>query len=293
LDRTSKDNLECFLQIESPDTPRPLPDNSEPGLLPKIITTQFAQFATESIREDGSGYKSIGDFYEDLEKGLRQLPDSDFAHNADKQFSGQDFFDDQMVIIKDQKTALDALTRIIEQGEGNVAIPDSHYSVYVKLYLNRGAWESYNVRVNPKTKDFKGESTHIDRDTSETGKDRAYKVALAFDAAYCYLLQTIQRVWKTGEDKVVLRVLLLRNIHAIMTNIVTPLAHILVTLKLNNDTVAAPCFNYYPIDKKPLDHQQLWDDLNKIVKSAISATPDGGRAELESILDYLDKVPPS
>lgn len=81
-----------------------------------------------------------------------------------------------MVIIKDQQTALDALTRIIEQGEGNVAIPDSHYSVYVKLYLNRGAWESYNVRVNPKTKDFKGESTHIDRDTSETGKDRAYKV---------------------------------------------------------------------------------------------------------------------
>jgi len=34
LDRANKENLECFLQIEAPDTPRPRPRNNEPGLLP-------------------------------------------------------------------------------------------------------------------------------------------------------------------------------------------------------------------------------------------------------------------
>jgi len=105
-----------------------------------------------------------------LEKGLKQLTDSDFAHNADKQFSGFDFFDDQMVVITDQASALNALKTIIEQGEGNITVPDSHYAVFVKLYLNREAWAHFKVKKNPKTKDYKGQSD----------KDFIYKLSLVF-----------------------------------------------------------------------------------------------------------------
>ena len=117
--------------------------------------------------------------------GLKRLPDSDFAHNADKQFSGMDFFDDQMVVITDRSSALNAMTTIIEQGEGNVAVPDSHYSVFVKLYLNRESWGLYNVPKNPKTKDYKGNSRKLN--THGPNTDYIYKVGclrLTFFSAF-------------------------------------------------------------------------------------------------------------
>jgi hypothetical protein len=141
-----------------------------------------AIFGATPANDLAPGYKSIGDFYEDLKKGklrwhiqvlkfnplqltlpiflagVKQLPDKDFAQNKDKQFSDLDFFDDQMVVITDQASALNALDTIIEQGEGNVAVPDSHYVVFVKLYLNRGDWTQLKVPTNPQTKDYKGRS---------------------------------------------------------------------------------------------------------------------------------------
>ncbi|KAF9504781.1 hypothetical protein BS47DRAFT_1490060 [Hydnum rufescens UP504] len=267
LDRANKENLQCFLQIEASDTP------------PMTLPT----------------HKSIGQFYNELQQGLNRLPDSAFAHNADKQFSGMDFFDDQMTVITGKASALKALTTIVEQGEGDVAVPDSHYTVFAQLYSDREAWVHYEVPKNPKTSDYKGRSTN----------DFVYKLSLAFDAGYCYMFQTIQRVWKTGRraDEIMLRMLLLRNVHVIMTHVLTPIANILVQQPLTNPTnglVAAPCFNYFPLNdngtpRDPLAPAELHRVLVAAVSSARDASPsDQVRASLEHMRKYIDtKIKPS
>jgi hypothetical protein len=114
-------------------------------------------------------------------------------------------------------------------------------------------------------------------------------------------LQTIQRVWKTGRgaDEIVLHLLLLRNIHAIMTNVLTPLAVMLIHQELGqDDLVAAPCFNYYPIkdDGKPgdpLEPKKLHVKLVQLLAiAALATTNSDERASLEQIIPYVKtKIP--
>jgi len=288
LDRANKENLQSFLQIEASDTPRPPPDNSEQGILPDPPSFGALTLPT---------HKSIGQFYNQLQQGVNGLLDSDFAHNADKQFSGMDFFDDQMTIIIGKVSALKALTTIVEQGEGDVAVPDSHYTLFVQLYSNREAWVHYEVPKNPKTRDYKGHSTN----------DFVYKLSLAFDAGYCYMFQTIQRVWKTGRraNEIMLRMLLLRNVHVIMTHVLTPIANILVHQEwYPNSTLlpiaAAPCFNYFPLNddgtpRDPLAPAALHAALVSAVSSARDASPtDQVRASLAHMGNYINtKVKPT
>ena len=73
------------------------------------------------------------------------------------QFFGNDFFGDQLFAITDQATALQALRTIIEQGEGNLSVSDSHYDVFSQLYSEPDSWEVYNVPNNPKTAGYKNE----------------------------------------------------------------------------------------------------------------------------------------
>ena len=86
--------------------------------------------------------------------GVRGLPDKTFANNGDKQFLGNNFFGDQLFAITDQATALQALRTIIEQGEGNLSVTDSHYDVFSQLYSQPTSWEVYQVPDNPKTVDY-------------------------------------------------------------------------------------------------------------------------------------------
>jgi len=87
-------------------------------------------------------------------RGIKTLSDNDFDNNADKQFRGVDFFDDRMVVVEDKHTALKALEVIVDQGEGNVGVEDSHYSIFLDLYLNQGEWECYNVKKDVKTEHY-------------------------------------------------------------------------------------------------------------------------------------------
>jgi len=86
--------------------------------------------------------------------GVRGLPDERFANNPEKQFSGNNFFGDQLFAVTDQATALRALRTIIEQGEGNLRVDDSHYDVFSKLYSKPGSWEVYHVPDNPTTEGY-------------------------------------------------------------------------------------------------------------------------------------------
>jgi len=184
-----------------------------------------------------SGYRSIGELYEDLITGIRGLSDQTFINGPEQQFDGNSFFGPLLYPITDQASALSGLKTIIEQGEGNLSVAESHYEVFSKLYSDPDSWKTYRVPTNPKTSAY------------NVGKDAnpyIWKLSRSFDAAYCYLLQNIQRVWQTGD--IPTRRLLIRNIHALMNNVLNPLAELLIQQPWGvNHGVAAPCFNFYPM----------------------------------------------
>lgn len=236
-----------------------------------------------------SQYTSIGELYEDLITGVRGLPDENFTKNPGAQFCGNRFFGDHLFAINNQSTALRALRTIIEQGEGNLRVDDSHYDVFSKLYSRPQVWDVHQVPDNPKTVDY----WNIYRN------NYVYRLSLAFDAAYCYLLQTIQRVWHPLEKA--LHPVLFRNIHGIMSNLLTPLAEILVQQKLGGENVAAPCFNYYALttaadgslvpSPRPLRPKYLYRELRLRVREAICAVPEDAleqqRVRLKTIEHYV------
>lgn len=104
------------------------------------------------------------------------------------------------------------------------------------------------------------------------------QLSLAFDAAYCYMLQNIQEVWRTNDGRV--RGILILNINIIMRRVLTPLAEILVQQPWE-DGVAAPCFNYYAMTGSvgtvlvpslvPLTPGALYTQLKYRVQDALAA----------------------
>ena len=86
-----------------------------------------------------------------------------------------------------------------------------------------------------------------------------------------------------------------------MSNVLTPLAEILVQQKLGGDNVAAPCFNYYALttaadgslvpSPRPLRPKYLYRELKLRVREAIRAAPDAipehQRHRLKTIEHYI------
>lgn len=74
-----------------------------------------------------------------------------------------------------------------------------------------------------------------------------------FDAAYCFLLLTIERLWDISDSDERKR-LILGNMFTIMMGILPPIAKFLISQPLPapyEKNVAAPCFNYYDFCNEP------------------------------------------
>ena len=103
-----------------------------------------------SVRHRGSlGFPVVGI----LE--VSKKDDKLFSSNTEQQFTGAEFFDDRMTVVVDTKTALEALETIVDQGEGSVGVPDSHYSIFVELYQRRKEWVCIDYVDKPHTADYK------------------------------------------------------------------------------------------------------------------------------------------
>ena len=91
---------------------------------------------------------------------------------------------------------------------------------------------------------------------------------------------------------------LITNIHAIMTEVLTPLANILVAQNLKDDNVAAPCFNYYPLDAQgellaPLGPKALHSALLKLVSDAHGFAPNTHEPSLRQVAYEVEKMTPT
>lgn len=67
------------------------------------------------------------------------------------QFTGDEFFDDKMTVVTNEATALHALATIVDQGEGSIGVPESHYSIFVELYQRRKEWAVTDYIDQPHT----------------------------------------------------------------------------------------------------------------------------------------------
>ncbi|KAI0641122.1 ferritin-like-domain-containing protein [Trametes meyenii] len=249
-----KENLECFLKIEAPFQAPPKPP---------VQPTHGLLMMVEMLNE----YKSIGEFYKGLETGILELsakePDL-FSGGRENQLTGDEFFDSAMTVIVDKASALEALNTIVDQGEGGIGVPESHYTVFVELYHQRKKWACVNYVDEPHTADYKGVN------------EIAYRLSRAVDASYCYLLQTFQRCWGGEVAGAAQRTQLLRNIHRLMISVLSPLAHALVKQpvpggRTGKSRFAAPCFEFYGRASHPGVPFRTAGELFRALKGEVEA----------------------
>ncbi|KAI0641117.1 ferritin-like-domain-containing protein, partial [Trametes meyenii] len=223
----NKENLEWFIKIEAPYQAPPKPAGD-------------GMWLAQTLPE----YNSIGEFYKGLQKGILELTGSERHENlfatggTDRQLKGAEFFYSAMTVVIDKASALEALNTIVDQGEGGIGVPESHYTVFVELYHQRKKWACVDYVDEPHTADYKGVN------------EIAYRLSRAVDASYCYLLQTFQRCWGGEVAGAAQRTQLLRSIHRLMVSVLSPLAHALVKQPVPGGRTgklkfAAPCFEFY------------------------------------------------
>jgi len=247
-------NILRFRELEMP-APQPGHDEETP---PSIC-----------ISNNLDGYRSIGEFYDYLMHGVNKIQ-HDFNLNQDKQFgpTDSDFIFGNIVVIKNKDLALSVLKRIIEEGEGNLQSPDSHYATFRDLYSSyaKKPWKYQQVPLNPYTVGYK-----------EAGFPFIYKVSLTFDALFCYILQCMEQLWITAPGNA--REKFEQNISSIM-RILTTLADILMTTPLQEvhfigQTYAAPCFNFYGNPNgEPYSVKELYANLQTEISDAINLAVD-------------------
>lgn len=120
------DQLEAFLEIERPEKPSDFP-------------VRARALAVDGADADDDKPITIGQFYNQIIDEINTtLSDSDFTHNQSYQIGPDQM--DHCVVVKDKASAVEALTIIIDQGEGTGANPHeifgtdwAHYYRYQQI----------------------------------------------------------------------------------------------------------------------------------------------------------------
>ena len=91
------------------------------------------------------------------------------------------------------------------------------------------------------------------------------------------------------------RTQLFRNIHRLMIEILSPVAHVLVEQVIEGEKHAAPCFEFYPPDsKKPLSPTALFHGLAaELDHASNAATEDSTKEAIAKIVFSLKGLAPA
>jgi hypothetical protein len=228
-------------------------------------------------------YNSLGQFYDAIRQGFKYLVNDKkediFVKDAEKfQFAPGMGYQPVVrdaggsVIVNSLDTALEAIKIIVEQGEGEMKDHErqefddpSHHEVdhYDKFRELRdgdyGKWEVYDVIKNPDT--FKYLRDYDNR--------QIYQVSIVFDCAYCFLLLTIEELWKQS-DPDFRRDLVLTNMFGLMKGVLAPLANFLVNQDIDSEGLkAGPAFGFYQFPKRELALKSLQMEMQNALNSYI------------------------
>jgi hypothetical protein len=281
LDSANKRTLRTFMELERPEPALNLVDEASVRQL-KI-------------------YASIGAFYKAVALELSHWNASEgrlfLPETINRQFSYEDgsWYDKNMIIIKDNSSAQAAITTIAEQGEGSTKslprpkLPNdgrvleppppvalrSHFEVFEDLY-NGPKLDCHKFITNPKTSNLTTHTAHL--------------VLVACDAAYCYLLISIEKVWSASIEAAMRSSLVTNNLRNIMSKILLPLATFLSKQTYNdsgNRFKLAPFFNFHEFVTGTTCHSQLMTAM----QNAVNGFPDSEElAEIKTVVDNLVSV---
>lgn len=232
-------------------------------------------------------YKSIGQFYEGIEHGITALHEAKvelFDQNSGRrQFTKDDtpHFNGDVDVILDKDKALDRLEFIVRQGEGGPSAQGSgaeksHFEVFKEI--SQKNLDVYNLASNPQTDQFKGQ------------EDDIYTLMLAFDAAYSYLLWSLEAVWAYDGQNETTRKQLKDNVHPLMMDAMMPIAKLLVkqNLKSIKNKRAGPAFNLYVFHLDGSPKAQLEELLRAAEKKAKEVYSDALNGLGDAVKDVYD-----
>lgn len=110
------------------------------------------------------------------------------------------------------------------------------------------------------------------------------QVSLTFDAAYCFLLRTIETLWYVDKEDIRHK-LVLGNLFSLMMGVLKPLAQFLITQPIGPDgRRAAPCFGYYEFKKGESELKQLQDEMQATINSYLAETAE--TPDQVAVIDY-------
>jgi hypothetical protein len=212
---------------------------------------------THAAPSEDDIYTSLGQFYHAIEKGLAHVADSHdiFANpQTDRQMSDPSFYspveydaEDSggLLMINDIASANEAIHIIVHQGEG---VSDekwadplhqelTHYHKFLQIADGTAPiGKVVPALVNPTTDEF---------------PPVAHDVSELFNAAYRYVYMTMDEIFQAGAD----RGALVGRLYALMSTVLSPLAHHLMTLPVGEGFVAGPTFEVYDFgDSDPWNH---------------------------------------
>ena len=236
-------------------------------------------------------YNTIGQFYAAITDGFKRLSGQLFSDphedlQYDKAYWNQDG-GGAPIVVKDLDTALEAITTIVEQGEGAAPGDDevplspahpvagleelSHYAKFSRIASGiDGLGNVWPVPKNPKRSDYTGARGDL---------------ATLFDAAYCYVLCMIDALYALSTDtrqpgQHSPRYGMERTFIAAMGGLLYPIADQLVRAG------AAPTFGYYAFD----DHTPKKTQLETLCDAVLGAFPALGGDD--GVRQLITRLPP-
>jgi len=278
-----------------------LPLNLQPGTQEHIKTFVEIELPEDSKSPpEDDQYHTVGQFYKAIEKGFQTVDktNKELFKNPQtgcqfspthREYSPKAPDAGGLVLIKDLKSALEAIEVIVVQGEGHIIGGShdelSHYLRFKNLVDSPDSWRVYNVPTNPKAANYQDV--------------KIVKLARVFNAAYCYLLMTIEKLW-TVDDSKERQNILYGSMYEIMTGVMGPIGNFLSHQQLpgpqldgENPEFAAPTFEYYEFTEDPKA------EMSRKMQEVIDLYLDLGvniRDTLQSIktgIDNLYSYPPA
>jgi Ferritin-like len=259
-----------------PDYPGPLPGSVEEGLI-----VPLAPFSLDLVKnvfmeieepEDPLEFPveadalavaplTIGQFYAAIAAQIEQAGESIFTGNPNNQVTYEYWPD--LIAVSDVASALQAITTIVEQGEGTTTSPlepaetgsppePAHYYRYAEIYNGKTLIPNPNPPPNPQPDQlyiYGGDPIPFDATgvypTIENPKAADYPVGSAartacdtFNYTYTNLLQTLHATFNGSPDQ-------LNNAIGLMFSVQSQAAT-LMAIDLGNGTTAGPSFEYNP-----------------------------------------------
>ncbi|KAG8960151.1 hypothetical protein FRC03_007016, partial [Tulasnella sp. 419] len=213
----------------------------------------------EAMNSTSDEYESLGQFYRGCIKLIENLPPGSFdPGKKNRQILIEDMVymhhSNHLEPIVDVPSAIRALDIIIEQGEGAKA-EDKESHLFKFNHMQPPQSGTWPIPVNPAEQKLRA------------GSDLA-RVSDLFDGCYCYLLLSIEELWKT-DPGTTRRSALGHNIRTMMRDILAPLAWWLVETQVENEESpnAAPCFGFFDFEKDFMGTARAYDQLNDLAKS--------------------------